>query len=68
MHVLKNETEHGEQSRTNKNTNTDARSGARETRHQKRRSTAEKTRHGAETIHGAELQRSTGGALKRRRR
>lgn len=72
MHVLKNETEHGEQSRTNKNTNTDARSGARETRHhhrrrhhQKRRSGAEKIRHGAETIHGAELQRSTGGALKR---
>ena len=73
MHVLKNETEHGEQSRTNKNTNTDARSGARETRHHhatknggaERRSTnTEKT----QKKHGAELTRSTGGALKGGRR
>lgn len=62
MHVLKNETEHGEQSRTNKNTNTDARSGARETRHHHRRRHHQKRRSGAEEHeHGEDTKETRGG-------
>lgn len=69
MHVLKNETEHGEQSRTNKNTNTDARSGARETRHHhatknggaeehEHGEDTKETRGGVDTEHGRSIKRA----------
>ena len=70
-HVLKNETEHGGQSRTNKNTNTDTRSGARETRHHH----ATKNGGAEEHEHGEDTKETRGGvdtehgrSIKRRRR